>query len=126
MYNGRVSLNLENPPKFTNTLGDAHKLMKVLEFFLLAYKRSKRSKSFLELNGKQAKRSKIHIKANFVFRLDARYGKWFGRWDATHLLHDVSLDSSVMRQCECIMTWDKCELIRPLMMVEALYYYNRQ
>ena len=34
--------------------------------------------------------------------------KWFGRWDATHLLHDVSLDSSVMRQCECIMTWDKC------------------
>ena len=21
--------------------------------------------------------------------------KWFGRWDATHLLHDASLDSSV-------------------------------
>ena len=55
--------------------------------------------------------------------------KWFGRWDATHLLHDVSLDSFVNEaflQCQRIMTWDKCELIRPLMMVEALYYYNRQ
>ena len=30
--------------------------------------------------------------------------KWFGRWDATHLIHDASLDSSVnetflQRQC---------------------------
>ena len=37
--------------------------------------------------------------------------KWFGRWDATHLLHDASLDSSVNEaflQRHCIMTWDKC------------------
>ena len=37
--------------------------------------------------------------------------KWFGRWDATHLLHDASLDSSINEaflQCRCIMTWDKC------------------
>ena len=32
-------------------------------------------------------------------------------WDATHLLHDVSLDcsvSEVVLQCQRIMTWDKC------------------
>ena len=37
--------------------------------------------------------------------------KWFGRWDATHLLHDASLDSSVNEaflQHRYIMTWDKC------------------
>ena len=37
--------------------------------------------------------------------------KWFGRWDATHFLHDASLDSSVTEaivQCQCIMAWDKC------------------
>ena len=37
--------------------------------------------------------------------------KWFGRWDARHLLHDASLDSSVNEaflQRQCIMTWDKC------------------
>ena len=37
--------------------------------------------------------------------------KWFGRWDATHLLHDASQDSSVNEaflQRQCIMTWDKC------------------
>ena len=37
--------------------------------------------------------------------------KWFGRWDARHLLHDASLDSSVnyaFLQFQCIMTWDKC------------------
>ena len=36
--------------------------------------------------------------------------KWFGTWDAIHLLHDASLDSSVNEaflQCQCIMTWDK-------------------
>ena len=36
--------------------------------------------------------------------------KWLGRWDARHLLHDVSLDSSVNEaflQHQCIMTWDK-------------------
>ena len=34
--------------------------------------------------------------------------KWFGRWDATHLLHDASLDSFVNEaflQCQCIMTY---------------------
>ena len=34
-----------------------------------------------------------------------------GRWDATHLLHDASLDSSVNEaflQHRYIMTWDKC------------------
>ena len=33
--------------------------------------------------------------------------KWFGRWDATRLLHDASLDSSVNEaflQRQCIMT----------------------
>mgnify|MGYP000099513026 CR=1 FL=1 len=33
--------------------------------------------------------------------------KWFGRWDATHLLHDASLDSFVNEaslQCQCILT----------------------
>ena len=37
--------------------------------------------------------------------------KWFGRWDAIHLLHDASLDSSIndaFLQCQCVMTWDKC------------------
>ena len=37
--------------------------------------------------------------------------KWFRRWDATHLLHDASLDSSVNEaflQRQCIMTWEKC------------------
>ena len=37
--------------------------------------------------------------------------KWFGRWDATHLLHDASLYSSVNEaflQLQCIMTWEKC------------------
>ena len=37
--------------------------------------------------------------------------KWFGRWDATHLIHDASLDSSVNEaflQRQCIMTWGKC------------------
>ena len=37
--------------------------------------------------------------------------KWFRRWDATHLLHDASLDSSVNEaflQRQCIMRWDKC------------------
>ena len=37
--------------------------------------------------------------------------KWFGRWDATHLLHEASLDSFVNEaflQRQCIMTWDKC------------------
>ena len=37
--------------------------------------------------------------------------KWFGRWDARHLLHDASLDSSVndvFLQRQCIITWEKC------------------
>ena len=37
--------------------------------------------------------------------------KWFGRWDATHLIHDASLDSSINEaflQRQCIMTWDTC------------------
>ena len=37
--------------------------------------------------------------------------KWFGRQDATYLLHDASLDSSVNEaflQRQRIMTWDKC------------------
>ena len=37
--------------------------------------------------------------------------KWFRRWDATHLLHDASLDSSVNEaflQRQYIMSWDKC------------------
>ena len=37
--------------------------------------------------------------------------KWFRRWEATHLLHDASLDSSVNEAClqrQCIMTWEKC------------------
>ena len=37
--------------------------------------------------------------------------KWFGRWDATHLIHDASLDSSVNEaflQRQCIMTWEQC------------------
>ena len=37
--------------------------------------------------------------------------KWFGRWDARHLLYDASLDSFVNEaflQCRCIMTCDKC------------------
>ena len=36
--------------------------------------------------------------------------KWFDRWDATHLLHDASLDSSkkAFLQRECIMTWNTC------------------
>ena len=36
--------------------------------------------------------------------------KWFGRWDATDLIHDASLDSSIKEaflQCQCIMTWEK-------------------
>ena len=48
---------------------------------------------FLELHGKQDME------------------KWFGRWDATHLIHDASLDSSVNEaflQRQCIMTWEKC------------------
>ena len=32
---------------------------------------------------------------SFVFWLDARYGKLFGRWDATQLLHDALIDSSI-------------------------------
>ena len=38
--------------------------------------------------------------------------KWFGRWGATHLIRDASLDSSVNEaflQCQYIMTWEKCE-----------------
>ena len=42
----------------------------------------------------------------------AGYGKWFGRWDATHLIHDASQDNSSINeaflQCECIMTWENC------------------
>ena len=37
--------------------------------------------------------------------------KWFGRWGATHLIRDASLDSSVNEaflQRQCIMTWEKC------------------
>ena len=37
--------------------------------------------------------------------------KWFGRQDATYLLHDASLDSSVNEaflQHQCIITCDKC------------------
>ena len=36
---------------------------------------------------------------------------WFGRWDATQLLHDTSLDSSVNEvflQSQCIARWKKC------------------
>ena len=36
--------------------------------------------------------------------------KWFGRWDATHLFHDASLDSFINEaflQRQCIMTWEK-------------------
>ena len=36
---------------------------------------------------------------------------WFGRLNATHLIHDASLDSFVNEaflQCQCIMTWEKC------------------
>ena len=47
-----------------------------------------------------------------IFKLfPSRYGKWFCRWDATHLLHDASLDSSVNEaflQHQCITTWEKC------------------
>ena len=38
--------------------------------------------------------------------------QWFGRCDATHLIHNASLDSSVndaFLQCECIMTWTNVE-----------------
>ena len=37
--------------------------------------------------------------------------EWFGRWDATHLIHDASLDSSVNEaflQRQFIMKWEKC------------------
>ena len=34
--------------------------------------------------------------------------KWFGRWDATHLLHDASLVNEAFLQRQCIMRWDKC------------------
>ena len=37
--------------------------------------------------------------------------KWFGKWDATHLVHDASLDFIVNEafvQWQCIMTWEKC------------------
>ena len=36
--------------------------------------------------------------------------KWFGRWDALHLLHDASLDSQVNEaflQRQCITAWEK-------------------
>ena len=36
--------------------------------------------------------------------------KLFGRWDATHLLHDASLDSFVkgaFLHWQCIITWGK-------------------
>ena len=45
-----------------------------------------------------------------MFRLVQDMEKWFARWDATHLLHDASLDSSISEafvQHQCIMTWDK-------------------
>ena len=67
---------------------------------------------FLELHLKQAKRSKRCIKAKICVPVGCKiFLKWFGRWNATHLLHDASLDSSVNKaflQCQCSMTWDKC------------------
>ncbi|MCO5590826.1 hypothetical protein L7F22_044801 [Adiantum nelumboides] len=36
--------------------------------------------------------------------------KWFGRWDALHLLHDASIDSQVNEaflQRQCITAWEK-------------------
>ena len=44
----------------------------------------------------------------FVFRFDARYGKVVWKIDATHLLHDTSIDyfvTEVFLQWQCIMTW---------------------
>ncbi|MCO5587893.1 hypothetical protein L7F22_041845 [Adiantum nelumboides] len=38
--------------------------------------------------------------------------KWFGRWDALHLLHDASIDSQVngaFLQRQCITAWEKSE-----------------
>ena len=34
--------------------------------------------------------------------------QWFGKWDASHLLHDVSIDSfvnEILLQWQCIITW---------------------
>ena len=67
---------------------------------------------FLELHGKQAKRFKRRIKEKLSIPIGCKiWKKWFGRWDATYLLHDASLDSSINEaflQQQCIMTWDKC------------------
>ena len=38
--------------------------------------------------------------------------KWFGRWDATQLLHDTSLDFSMNEaflKRQCVMTWKNVE-----------------
>ena len=38
---------------------------------------------------------------------------WYGRWNATHMLHGASLDFSINEafrnsESRCIMTWEKC------------------
>ena len=66
---------------------------------------------FLELHGKQAKRLKRPIKTKLCSSWMQDMEKLFDRWDATPLLHDAPLDSSineVFLQRQCIITWEKC------------------
>ena len=52
--------------------------------------------NFLKLHGKQAERGKRQIKTKFCILIGMQdIEKWFGRYDATLMLHDASLDSFV-------------------------------
>ena len=67
---------------------------------------------FLELHGKQTKKIQKTHKSKIVcsgWMQDME--QWFGGWDATHLIHDTSLDSSVNEaflQPQCIITCQNC------------------
>ena len=60
--------------------------------------------------GSKQKDPKTHKSKILCFGWMQDIEKWFRRWDATHLLHDASLDSLVNEaflQRQCIMRWDK-------------------
>ena len=63
---------------------------------------------FLELRGEASKKmQKTHKTKILCSGWIQDMKKWFGGWDATHLLHDASLDSSTNEaflQRQCIMT----------------------